>query len=94
MHPHHFRHTCALHFLRNCGDPMPGSWGVGHPTLRMVSRYAQLAAVDLKAVHASAAPPTTCGCRGADVRGMVVITQILLTFVMAGAILQKKDNCS
>jgi site-specific recombinase XerD len=29
---------------------------LGHTTLQMVSRYVQLAAIDLKAVHAKASP--------------------------------------
>lgn len=56
VHPHRFRHTFALHFLRNGGDPLTLRMLMGHTTLVMVNRYVHLAAVDLKAVHTKASP--------------------------------------
>lgn len=56
VHPHRFRHTFALHFLRNGGDAMTLRMLMGHNSLQMVSHYVQLAAVDLKAAHAKASP--------------------------------------
>ena len=56
VHPHRFRHSFALHFLRNGGDALTLRMLLGHTTLQMVSRYVQLAAIDLKAVHAKASP--------------------------------------
>ena len=56
VHPHRFRHTFALHFLRNGGDPLTLRMLMGHTTLEMVNRYVKLAAVDLQSVHAKASP--------------------------------------
>lgn len=56
VHPHRFRHSFALHFLRNGGDALTLRMLLGHSSLQMVSHYVQLAAVDLKAVHAKASP--------------------------------------
>jgi site-specific recombinase XerD len=56
VHPHRFRHSFALHFLRNGGDPLTLRMLLGHNSLTMVSRYVQPASTDLKAVHAKASP--------------------------------------
>ena len=56
VHPHRFRHTFALHFLRNGGDPLTLRMLMGHTTLEMVNRYVKLASVDLQSVHAKASP--------------------------------------
>lgn len=56
VHPHRFRHTFALHFLRNGGDPLTLRMLMGHTTLDMVNHYVKLASVDLQSVHAKASP--------------------------------------
>ena len=56
LHPHRFRHTFGLHFLRHGGDTLTLRMLLGHTTLQMVSRYVQLAAIDLKSAHAKASP--------------------------------------
>ena len=56
VHPHRFRHSFALHFLRHGGDPLTLRMLLGHSSLEMVNRYVRLAATDLKAAHAKASP--------------------------------------
>ena len=56
VHPHRFRHSFALHFLRHGGDPLTLRMLLGHTTLQMVSRYVQLASTDLQSAHAKASP--------------------------------------
>lgn len=56
VHPHRFRHSFALHYLRNGGDALTLRMLMGHTTLQMVSKYVQLASADLKAAHAKASP--------------------------------------
>jgi len=55
-HPHRFRHTYAVTFLRNGGNPYALQVSLGHTTMEMTRRYLSLAQADLKAVHEEASP--------------------------------------
>lgn len=56
VHPHRFRHTMAVTFLRNGGRIEQLRLLLGHGDLRTVLHYARLAEVDLETAMASASP--------------------------------------
>lgn len=60
-HPHRFRHTFAVNFLRNGGNPLALQDILGHEKLDTVRIYVKLAAVDLQQAQTSASPADRWG---------------------------------
>lgn len=56
VHPHRFRHTFAVNFLRNGGNAYELQMALGHATLEMTRTYLELAQTDLAAAHLRASP--------------------------------------
>jgi len=60
-HPHRFRHTFAVTFLRNGGNIYALQKILGHSTLTMVMRYLSIAQNDIDDEHKKASPVSNWG---------------------------------
>lgn len=56
VHPHRFRHTFAIMYLRNGGDIYTLQKMLGHTSLDMVKNYLSLSEVDVETVHQRSSP--------------------------------------
>lgn len=56
VHPHRFRHTFAIEYLRNGGNTRALQEALGHETLEMIRTYTRIAEADLVNGHKLASP--------------------------------------
>ena len=55
-HPHRFRHTFAIEFLRSQKDPYSLQRLLGHSSMDMTRHYLDILEDDLRRIHGSASP--------------------------------------
>lgn len=60
-HPHRFRHTFAINFLRNGGNVYTLKEILGHASLKMCLRYLEIAQADVEANYRPASPVKVWG---------------------------------
>jgi integrase/recombinase XerD len=56
VHPHRFRHSFAIEYLRNDGKMLALQDLLGHSDLETARRYARFVEADIAIDHASASP--------------------------------------
>jgi len=57
-HPHRFRHSFAINYIRNGGDPWTLQEILGHSSMDTIKIYLRIAQNDMDAVHRRASPVT------------------------------------
>jgi integrase/recombinase XerD len=61
VHPHRFRHTFAINFIRNGGNVYTLKEILGHASLKMCLRYLEIAQADVEANYRPASPVKNWG---------------------------------